>query len=148
MGGTRVAALKRNKAVELFWRIHPALLRLTGGRIGARVVGMPVLLLTTTGRKSGQARTRALTYLPKDGAYVVVASYLGEPRHPAWWLNLAAKPEAEVEVGGRKERVRARRATGEERERLWNEVVAVNRDYAEYQARTTRDIPVVVLERQ
>jgi deazaflavin-dependent oxidoreductase (nitroreductase family) len=141
-----MAALRRNKAVELFWKIHPALLRLSGGRIGARVVGMPVLLLTTKGRKSGQARTCALTYLPKDGAYVVIASYLGEPRHPAWWLNLEANPEAEIEIGGRKQSVRARLTTGEERERLWNEVVTVNADYAEYQTRTTREIPVVVLE--
>jgi deazaflavin-dependent oxidoreductase (nitroreductase family) len=141
-----MAALKRNWAVELFWKIHPVLLRLSGGRIGAKVVGMPVLLLTTQGRKSGRPRSCALTYLAKDGAYVVVASYLGEPRHPAWWLNLEAHPDAEVEIGGRKQRVRARRATGEERERLWKEVVAVNADYAEYQTRTTRDIPVVVLE--
>ena len=141
-----MAALKRNKAVELFWKIHPALLRLSGGRIGARVVGMPVLLLTTKGRKSGQPRTCALTYLAKDDAHVVIASCLGEPRHPAWWLNLEASPDAEIEIAGRKQAVRARRATGEERERLWNEVVSVNADYAEYQKRTTREIPVVVLE--
>jgi deazaflavin-dependent oxidoreductase (nitroreductase family) len=139
-------AITRSKAVELFWKIHPRLYRWTGGLIGGRVIGMPVLLLTTTGRKSGVARTRALTYLDRGGSYVVIASYLGEPRHPDWWLNLVANPEAGVQVGGRRMRVRAREAAGEERERIWREVTAVAKDYAEYEARTTRRIPVVVLE--
>lgn len=139
-------AYRRNRAVELFWKVHPRLYRWTRGRIGGRVANMPVLLLTTRGRKTGQPRTRALTYLPKDGGFVVVASFLGEPRHPDWWLNLRAHPEAEVQVGGRRLRVRAREAEGEERERLWEEIVRTQPDYAEYQRRTTRRIPVVVLQ--
>src|SRR5262245_17045644 len=109
---------------------------------------MPVLLLTTTGRKSGAARTKALTYLPRGDAFVVIASVLGEPRHPAWWLNLEAHPDATVEVGRERLQVRARKAEGEERETLWNAVVATMPDYEEYRHRTSRQIPIVVLERR
>jgi deazaflavin-dependent oxidoreductase (nitroreductase family) len=141
-------ALTRNAVVELFWRVHPRLYRWSGGRIGGAIGGMPVLLLTTTGRKSGEPRTTALTYLPRGDDFVVIASVLGEPRHPAWWLNLAAKPDASVQVGGARHPVRAREAEGEEREALWRAVVAKMPDYDEYKARTSRRIPVVVLERR
>jgi deazaflavin-dependent oxidoreductase (nitroreductase family) len=140
-------AVTRNAVVELFWRVHPMLYRWSGGRIGGAIGGMPVLLLTTTGRKSGAPRTTALTYLPRGDDFVVIASVLGEPRHPAWWLNLAAKPDATVQVGGTRHAVRARQAEGEEREALWRAVVAKTPDYDEYKARTSRRIPVVVLER-
>ena len=141
-----MAAVTRSWAVEQFWRIHPWLDRVSGGRIGGRVIGLPVLLLTTTGRKSGQSRTRALTYFAKGEVSVVVASYLGEPRHPDWWLNLRRNPSAVVQRGREVVRVRAREARGEERERLWREITAMAPDYAEYQSRTERVIPVVVLE--
>jgi len=141
-----MAAAKKSKLVEIFWKVHTALYRWTNGRIGGSVVNMPVLLLTTTGRKSGDQRTTPLTYLLKGNAYVVIASYLGEPKHPAWWLNLTANPTAEIQVGAQRIKVTAREADGEERERLWDEVVARQKDYAEYQQRTTRRIPVVVLE--
>jgi deazaflavin-dependent oxidoreductase (nitroreductase family) len=140
-------ATKRSPLVELFWRIHPTLYRWSGGRIAGRLLGMPVLLLTTTGRRSGTTRTNALTYFPKDDAFVVIASFLGEPRHPDWWLNLKANPTATVEVGRETIRVRAREAEGPERETLWHAVVARTPDYDEYKRRTTRRIPVVVLER-
>jgi deazaflavin-dependent oxidoreductase (nitroreductase family) len=109
---------------------------------------MPVLLLTTTGRKTGASRTTALTYLPHGDDFVVIASVLGEPRHPAWWLNLAARPDATVEVGRERHAVRARQAEGGERETLWKAVVAKVPDYEEYRRRTSRRIPVVVLERR
>ena len=141
-----MAAVRRNAFVELFWKIHPALYRLTGGRVLGRLLGLPVLLLTTTGRRSGQPRTRALTYLPDGEHTVVIASFLGEPRHPDWWLNLRAHPEATIQRGATTTRVRAREAEGEERERLWRAVVATTPDYAEYARRTSRRIPVVVLE--
>ena len=141
-----MSAIKRSKAVELFWKIHPWLYRVSGGRIGGRVIGLPVLLLTTTGRKSGAPRTRALTYFPKGDRTVVVASYLGEPRHPDWWLNLKANPRATVLRDGRETTVRAREADGEERDQLWREIVTTAKDYDEYQGRTRRRIPVVVLE--
>jgi deazaflavin-dependent oxidoreductase (nitroreductase family) len=139
-------AATRNALVELFWKIHPKLYRWSGGRLGGKIMNMPVLLLTTRGRRSGQARTRALMYLPDGQSFVVIASFLGEPKHPDWWLNLKARPKAEVEVGGRKLSVVAHEAQGAERERLWNAVVRRQKDYAEYQQRTSRRIPVVVLE--
>jgi len=141
-------ATTRNALVETFWKIHPMLYRWSGGRIGGALMGLPVLLLTTTGRKTGAPRTSALTYLPHGDAFVVIASVLGEPRHPAWWLNLVACPEASVQVGRERIAVRARAADGEERETLWRAVVAKVADYEEYRRRTTRRIPVVVLERR
>jgi deazaflavin-dependent oxidoreductase (nitroreductase family) len=141
-------ATKRNAFVELFWRIHPRLYRWTGGRVGGSMMGLPVLLLTTTGRKTRQPRTTALMYLPRDKDFIVIASYLGEPRHPSWWLNLEADPEAEIQVESESIPVRAREAEGEEREELWRAAVEKTPDYDEYQARTERRIPVVVLERR
>ena len=139
-------AVRRTKAMELFWKAHRFLYRVSGGRIGGRVVGMPVLMLTTTGRKSGEPRTNVLTYVPKGRAAVVFASNAGEPRHPAWWLNLAADPHATVQRGQEVMPVVAREAEGEERARLWDEVVRTEAGYAVYAERTTRRIPVVVLE--
>ena len=139
-------AIRRNKVTELVWSLHRFLYRVSGGRIGGRVVGMPVLMLTTMGRKSGAPRTSVLTYLPKGRASVVFASNAGEPRHPAWWLNLVADPHATVQRGQEVVPVIAREAEGEERARLWDEVVRAYEGYAEYERRTTRRIPVVVLE--
>jgi deazaflavin-dependent oxidoreductase (nitroreductase family) len=141
-------AITRNAVVELFWKVHPRLYRWTGGRIGGAIRGMPVLLLETSGRKTGQPRTNALTYLPRGDDFVVIASVLGEPKNPAWWLNLEAHPDAWVQVGGARHAVRARKAEGDERDALWRAVVAKTPDYDEYKARTTRRIPVVVLERR
>ncbi len=139
-------AAKRNAAIELFWKIHPSLYKWTGGLFGGTVMGMPVLLLTTKGRNSGLPRERALMYLPYGDAMVVAASVLGGPKHPDWWVNLKATPEADVQVGRKHTRVRAREADGEERKKLWEELVTLQGDYAEYQTRTDRKIPVVVLD--
>ncbi len=139
-------ATKRSALVELFWKVHPTLYRWSRGRVGGKIMSMPVLLLTTCGRRSGAPRTRALMYLADGQSFVVIASFLGEPKHPDWWLNLKARPDAEVEVGSRKVAVVAHEAEGAERERLWNAVVRRQKDYAEYQERTSRRIPVVVLE--
>jgi deazaflavin-dependent oxidoreductase (nitroreductase family) len=141
-----LAAATKSKAVELFWRLHPRIYRWSGGRIGGRVLGLPVLLLTTTGRRTSKPRTIALTYLPKGESCVVIASYVGEPRHPAWYLNLQKSPQAEIRIGSRCIPVLAREATGEERSQLWDEAVSKLGDYAEYQKRTERRIPVVVLD--
>jgi deazaflavin-dependent oxidoreductase (nitroreductase family) len=107
---------------------------------------MPVLLLDSVGRKSGTTRTNALTYIPRGNSYVVIASFLGEPRHPAWFLNLRSTPNAEIQIGSKRLRVRAREALGAERQALWSEVVHKVPDYAEYQSRTDREIPVVILD--
>jgi deazaflavin-dependent oxidoreductase (nitroreductase family) len=141
-----MAALTRTPAVEFFWKFHRWLYRWTNGVFGGRTIGMPVLLLTTTGRRTRQPRTTPLTYLERDGSYVVIASCLGEPKHPAWWLNLEATPAASVQIGGLHVPVRAREAEGAERETLWKAVVAIAPDYEEYRRRTRRRIPVVVLD--
>ena len=139
-------AARRNLLLKLFWRFHRSLYRASGGRLGAKVRGKQVLLLITTGRKSGQPRSSTLYTFPDRGNYVVIASNAGHPSHPAWYLNLRADPNAIVHVDGRKFRVAAREAEGEERERLWAQIIEWDPDYAEYQQRTDRLIPVVVLE--
>lgn len=139
-------AVRRTRLMELIWKAHPWVYRKTGGRIGGRMMGMPVLLLTSTGRKTGQPRTNALMYMPKGEACVVIASNAGEPRHPAWWLNLAANPRATIQVGSEVRHVVAREAEGEERARLWADALEQEGSYAEYERRTPRKIPVVVLE--
>ena len=126
--------------------IHNGVYRLTGGRVGGRIAGGPVLLLTSTGRKSGKSRTNPLLYTRTGDAYVVVASKGGADKHPLWYLNLQANPHAEVTVGREKRQVRARDAQGEERERLWRAQADVYPGYDNYAEKTSRQIPVVVLE--
>lgn len=145
-------AYERNRLIELFWRWHPRIYRATGGRVGGRLAGLPVLLLETIGRKSGLRRENALTYLPHpfpDGdGFVVIASVLGEPRHPSWYLNLRADPKVAVAVGRDRIAVVARDAEGEERAAIWDDLIEQSPDYARYRSRTERRIPVVVLERR
>ena len=138
-------AIHMSTSLRVFWRVHRTFMRLTGGRFG-KVGPMDALLLTTKGRKTGERRDVALNYIRDGDSHVVVASYAGEDRDPAWWRNLRANPEAEIRVGGRRVRVRAREAQGSERERLWARLVENDPAYAEYQQRTTRRLPVVVLE--
>jgi proline iminopeptidase len=107
---------------------------------------VPSLLLTTTGRKSGEKYIFPLFYGEDGGRYFVVASKGGAPRHPVWYLNLQANPEVEVQVGTRKLKARARTAAGEERARLWQKALQFWPPYADYQNKTEREIPVVVLE--
>jgi deazaflavin-dependent oxidoreductase (nitroreductase family) len=109
--------------------------------------GSKILLLTTTGRKSGTERTMPLIFGEADGSQVLVASRGGAPEHPAWYLNLEANPEVGVQVKGDVFRARARTAEGEERERLWKAMNEIWPHYDEYQTKTTRQIPVVVLDR-
>jgi deazaflavin-dependent oxidoreductase (nitroreductase family) len=130
--------------LRVVWRVHRAFMRLTGGRFG-KVGAMNALLLTTKGRKSGDRRDVALNYVRDGDSYVVVASYVGEDRDPAWWLNLKSDPEAEVNVAGKRMKVRARESEGAERERLWTAIVAKDPAYDEYQRRTKRRLAVVVL---
>lgn len=140
------SAIRRNKVTEAIWIAHRFLYRVSGGRIGGRAVGLPVLMLTTKGRKSGEPRTSVLTYLPKGRSAVVFASNAGEPKHPVWWLNLVADPRAQVQIGRETTAMLAREADGEERRQLWDELVRASPSYAEYERRTTRRIPVVVLD--
>ncbi len=107
---------------------------------------VPTLLLTTTGRRSGDARILPLIYGEAEGAQVVIASRGGHPQHPSWYLNLVAEPEVGVQVGPRRFRATARTAEGEERSALWKLMLGVWPAYGQYQERTRREIPVVVLE--
>ena len=128
--------------------IHRALLGVTFGKVGWRAGGMPVLELTTIGRKSGQPRSCMLTSPLQIGeTYVIVASRGGDDHHPAWFLNLQATPEVEVAIGGRARQARrARVATAEERSEMWPRITTDHANYAGYQERTTREIPLILLE--
>jgi len=108
---------------------------------------VPTLLLTTVGRKSGRVLTMPLIFGRSGDDYIVVASKGGAPTHPAWYLNLLTQPEVEVQVKAEKFRARARTAVGEERASLWVKMVAIYGPYTQYQAKTDRQIPVVVLSR-
>lgn len=127
--------------------VHRAAIRLTGGRLGKRVAGMPTLSLTTIGRRSGQPRSVMLTAPVVDGdTIVLVASRGGDQTHPAWYLNLREHPDVEVSFqNAPKRKMTARTASPEERAALWPRVVKSYRGYAGYQRRTTRQIPLVVL---
>ncbi len=110
--------------------------------------GVPSLLLTTRGRKSGELRRQALIYGRDGDRYLVVASIGGAPKHPAWYVNLVANPEVEVQVGAEIFRAIARTAPPDEKSRLWETMTGIFPNYIAYQAKTTRQIPVVILERQ
>jgi deazaflavin-dependent oxidoreductase (nitroreductase family) len=129
-------------------RVHTLAYRATGGRIGRRVPGMgaPVLLLDHVGAKSAKRRTSPLLYVPDGDNVAIVASKGGFPKHPGWFHNLRANPETTVQVGSERRPVRARLATAEERKTLWKRAVELYPAYADYQERTEREIPVLVLE--
>ncbi len=127
---------------------HRVVLALTGNRLGSSIAGMPSLELTTTGRKSGQPRAVMLTSpLQRDDTYVVVASRGGDDTHPAWFLNLRDNPAVEVKlVGKAKQKMQARVATADERAEMWPQITSKYRNYAGYQKKTDREIPLVLLE--
>jgi deazaflavin-dependent oxidoreductase (nitroreductase family) len=126
-------------------RAHVATYRLSHGRLGGSYRGAPVLLLHHTGRKSRQDRVSPLLYLEDGDDLVVVGSKGGSHKHPAWFLNLREMLETTVEVGGERRRVKVRVASAQEREKLWPRLVDLYSDYANYQERTEREIPLVVL---
>ncbi len=126
-------------------RIHRGLYRLSGGALGGRLAGNPMLLLTTTGRKTGKFRTTPLLYIQDGDNMVVVASNGGNARHPAWWLNIDEDPSATVQVGKETKRVRAETVSAEEKKRLWPLILEANAGYQGYEDETERTIPVVVL---
>jgi deazaflavin-dependent oxidoreductase (nitroreductase family) len=131
----------------LFGQEHVDRYRATDGEDGHDWNGTQVLILTTKGRRSGEERSTPLIYGPHGDDYLVVASKGGAPEHPAWYLNLAADPEVEVQVRGDRFAARARTATAEEKPELWSTMTATWPQYDEYQKKTDREIPVVVLER-
>ena len=131
----------------LFGDEHVRRYRQTGGEEGYHWNGVRTLILMTTGRRSGAERSKALIFGEDGGRYVVIASNGGAPRHPGWYLNLTDHPEVEVQVRDERFHAKARTAQGEERERLWELMAQIWPDYDRYQRRTSRQIPVVILER-
>lgn len=129
-----------------FSGLHKAWYRLTGGRLGGKFHGEPMVLLTTTGRKTGQERTWPLLALRDGDAYLFAASNSGHDHHPAWYLNLEADPEVHVRDGAKTIHGRARITTGAERADLYRRFVDVFDNYAKYAEATSREIPVVVVE--
>ena len=121
--------------------------RANQGKVGGQLANMPVLLLTMTGAKSGRTITKPLVYTTDGDRIVVIASFAGGPKSPPWYHNLVANPEATVELGSERFRVRATVTSGEERQRLFDRQANQMPIFAEYQQKTTRQIPVVVLTR-
>jgi deazaflavin-dependent oxidoreductase (nitroreductase family) len=143
----RLTSLRRSSA--LLTRAHAALIRRSGGRIRRSFLftgGMPILVLTSVGRRSGRVRSTPLAYLRSGGGFAVMASNAGSDRAPAWWLNLQSHPTAEVLAAGTRYAVTARAAGPEEETAFWNVIVGLNPGFAEYRALTGRPIPIVLLE--
>ncbi|MCM3883827.1 nitroreductase/quinone reductase family protein [Frankia sp. R82] len=139
--------MAKGQRFRLLNRAHGVLVRVTGGRLGWRAGGMPVLEVITTGRRSGRPHTLRLTSPVRDGSTIVlVASRGGDDRDPDWFLNVCANPDVQVRARGEQWRsMRARQATPDERGQLWPQVVT-NRWYRGYEAKTERVIPLVLLE--
>jgi deazaflavin-dependent oxidoreductase (nitroreductase family) len=136
-----------NLCQRAFIRCHVSAYRLSGGRVGAKLGGLDHLLLTTTGRRTGRRRTRALACLRSGDDRVVVASNGGSDRDPAWFHNLRVNPAVEVQLGARREGRVAQLAGAAERARLWPQLLQFNPAYRAYQSRTRREIPVILLRR-
>jgi deazaflavin-dependent oxidoreductase (nitroreductase family) len=133
--------------LKILWKLHLFWWRISGGRIGAFVTGLPVLELVTTGRTSEEPRSVLLNHVEHERGWVVVASNAGSDTAPAWCRNLEANPDATVRLRATRASVHARVLEGDERGRAWSAFVAANHDYADYEAATARPIPVVLLER-
>jgi deazaflavin-dependent oxidoreductase (nitroreductase family) len=132
------------KGLRLVGKLNAPLYRMSGGRIGGRVGGAPILLLTTIGRKSGERRTAPVLYIEDRGRLVVIDTNAGNAPVPAWSLNLRADPEGEVEIGRRRMRVRARAAEGEERAQLWRRHIEQYAGFDEYKGKLDPDRPITV----
>lgn len=136
----------KDSTVKTMSTLHTVLYRATRGLVGHRLVDNDMLLLTTTGHRSGKAHTVPLLYLTDGERLVVIASYGGRPAHPSWYKNLLADPSASVQILGDRRPVTSRTMSSADRDVWWTRVVAAYSDYAVYQSRTDREIPVVWLE--
>jgi deazaflavin-dependent oxidoreductase (nitroreductase family) len=137
----------RHPVLKLATHVHSSLFRATGGRFGRNIRGAPVLVLETLGRKSGKLRSVPLLFVEDNGDWVVMASSGGDPRHPAWFMNLEAEPHATVITEAGRQSVAATVTDGDERERLFGRLAGIYRGFESYRDRTTREIPVVRLRR-
>jgi deazaflavin-dependent oxidoreductase (nitroreductase family) len=133
------------KIFRFFLAINVFLYRLTGGKFGNRVQGLPVLLLTTIGRKSGKKRITPLGYLEHDGSYAITATNAGFDTHPAWFHNLKNHPQVELQIGNHQLTAKAEPADPTLRQQLWVKFVERAPGYGAYEKRTSREIPLVVL---
>jgi deazaflavin-dependent oxidoreductase (nitroreductase family) len=143
---SRLSAAVGARGLRLWGKLNVPLYRLSRGRLFGKVGRAPVLLLTTTGRRSGEPRTAPVLYHRDGERIVVIGSNAGNQRAPAWALNLEANPDCEVELGARRSSARARIAQREERERLWNAMSDQFGGFEHYRERTDRDIRVFVLD--
>ncbi len=139
---------KRSVLMTAFWKVHRWIYDRSGGRIGSSTLGKQIVRLTVIGRKSGQPRSVLVYAFPAGDSYAIVASNLGDDAYPLWYLNLKANPAVTVEVEGKQFEAVSRETGGEERERLWAAVTEADPSYTEYQKRTERVIPVMVLVRR
>ncbi len=134
-------------AAKTLGAVHRVLYRISGGRIGATIWNLPIVLLTTVGRTTGKPRTTPLCALPRGNGFVVIGSFGGSDTPPGWWLNLEHTPRATVQIGRERHRVTARTTVGDERAQLWAEIVERAPGYLTYAKRTSREIPIVILAR-
>ena len=132
--------------LRTIFSVYVFLYRATNGRFGGRVQGLSVLLLTTIGRKSGRRRTTPLGYFEDRGRYVVIASNSGRDRHPGWFHNLTAHPTIQLQIGDQHLAARAAVAGPEERNRLWSRLLELSPGYGDYERKTRREIPIVILD--
>ena len=125
--------------------LHVSLYRLTNGAVGGSMGGHAILILTTTGRKSGKKRATPVQYTIDGDRFIIIASNGGAPKHPTWLFNLRANPQAQIQIGAKTITVNASEASRDERPRLWSQVTSAHQNFAGYQKRTTREIPVIIL---
>jgi F420H(2)-dependent quinone reductase len=131
--------------LKIFMAFHVGMYRLSGGKLGGSMRGFKVLLLTTTGRKSGKQHTVPLGWFEHPGGYLIVGSNGGRPAYPAWYLNLKSKPQATIQVGSKVMAATSETLAGEARTQAWQKITAAAPMYAQYETKTTRQIPVVFL---
>jgi F420H(2)-dependent quinone reductase len=143
---SRVSMAMPDSWLKAIGKLNVPIYRLSRGRIFGNIGTAPVLLLTSIGRRSGQKRTAPVVFLADGDRYVVIGSNAGNQRTPAWSYNLQANPDAEIEIRGSRRAVRARVAEGEERAELWRKVNQMYEGFDDYDAKTSRDIAVFVLE--
>ena len=138
-------ARNKNPLILFFQWLHVKIYQWSGGRWGSRLLAMPILILHTQGKKTGRERSRALTFAKKNSDYFVVASNGGSDFHPHWWINLKSKPNAIINIRGKKINVLAKELEGEQRIEIWNLFVAMEDSYIKYKKISQRRIPVIRL---